>query len=98
MRGGHFVTGVSGEQFALPEAVGLLRRIRRKAPSGQPVPVSAAEGFGDDPVDGGGDASRAAEDPVVPVGRMVGVVEEHADIGLGVEVPAAGTVHKARVK
>ncbi len=43
VRGGHFVTGVSGEQFALPEAVGLLRRIRRKAPSGQPVPVSAAD-------------------------------------------------------
>ncbi len=43
VRGGRFVTGVSGEQFALPEAVGLLRRIRRKAPSGQPVPVSAAD-------------------------------------------------------
>ena len=43
VRGGRFVTGVSGEQFALPEAVGLMRRIRRKAPSGQPVPVSAAD-------------------------------------------------------
>ena len=42
-RGGRFVTGVSGEQFALPEAVGLLRRIRRQAPSGQLVPVSAAD-------------------------------------------------------
>ena len=43
VRGGRFVTGVSGEQFALPEAVGLMRRIRRKAPSGRPVPVSAAD-------------------------------------------------------
>ena len=43
VRGGRFVTGVSGEQFALPEAVGLLRRIRRRAPSGQPIPVSAAD-------------------------------------------------------
>ena len=43
VRGGRFVTGVSGEQFALPEAVGLLRRIRRRAPSGRPVPVSAAD-------------------------------------------------------
>ncbi len=43
VRGGRFVTGVSGEQFALPEAVGLVRRIRRKAPSGRPVPVSAAD-------------------------------------------------------
>ncbi len=29
IRGGYFVSGVSGEQFALPEAVGLLRSIRR---------------------------------------------------------------------
>jgi len=43
VRGGRFVTGVSGEQFALPEAVGLVRRIRRKAPSGRLVPVSAAD-------------------------------------------------------
>jgi hypothetical protein len=43
VRGGRFVTGVSGEQFALPEAVGQLRRIRRSAPSGRPVAVSAAD-------------------------------------------------------
>ena len=42
-RGGRFVTGVSGEQFALPEAVGLFRRIRRRPPSGKPVAVSAAD-------------------------------------------------------
>ena len=29
IRGGHFVTGVSGEQFALPEAIGLLRSLRK---------------------------------------------------------------------
>lgn len=29
IRGGYFVSGVSGEQFALPEAVGLLRSSRR---------------------------------------------------------------------
>jgi ATP-dependent Lhr-like helicase len=29
IRGGRFVAGVSGEQFALPEAVGMLRSIRR---------------------------------------------------------------------
>ena len=43
VRGGRFVAGVSGEQFALPEAVGRLRRIRRAAPSGRPVAVSAAD-------------------------------------------------------
>ena len=30
IRGGRFVAGFSGEQFALPEAVGLLREIRRR--------------------------------------------------------------------
>ena len=29
IRGGRFVGGISGEQFALPEAVGMLRAIRR---------------------------------------------------------------------
>ena len=29
IRGGRFVAGISGEQFALPEAVGMLRAIRR---------------------------------------------------------------------
>ena len=31
IRGGRFVAGMSGEQFALPEAVGQLRAIRRQA-------------------------------------------------------------------
>ncbi|HEU4768393.1 MAG TPA: DEAD/DEAH box helicase [Pyrinomonadaceae bacterium] len=30
IRGGRFVAGISGEQFALPEAVGMLRSIRRE--------------------------------------------------------------------
>jgi ATP-dependent Lhr-like helicase len=30
VRGGRFVAGFSGEQFALPEAVDLLRRLRRE--------------------------------------------------------------------
>src|SRR4029434_265089 len=29
IRGGRFVAGISGEQFALPDAVGMLRAIRR---------------------------------------------------------------------
>ena len=30
IRGGRFVAGFSGEQFALPEAVGTLREVRRR--------------------------------------------------------------------
>jgi ATP-dependent Lhr-like helicase len=43
IRGGRFVAGFSGEQFALPEAVGLLRSIRRKPATGMLVSVSAAD-------------------------------------------------------
>ena len=34
---------ISGEQYALPEAVGLLRETRRKRPSGNLVSISAAD-------------------------------------------------------
>ncbi|RQH02759.1 DEAD/DEAH box helicase [Paraburkholderia dinghuensis] len=44
VRGGRFVTGLSGEQFALPEAVALLRDVRRRgADDGTLVCVSAAD-------------------------------------------------------
>jgi ATP-dependent Lhr-like helicase len=43
IRGGRFVAGFSGEQFATPEAVGLLREVRRKAPTRQYLSVSAAD-------------------------------------------------------
>jgi ATP-dependent helicase Lhr and Lhr-like helicase len=43
IRGGRFVAGFSGEQYATTEAVGLLRDVRRKAPSQQYVSLSAAD-------------------------------------------------------
>ncbi len=43
IRGGRFVAGFSGEQFALPEAVGQLRRLRREEPTGERVAISAAD-------------------------------------------------------
>ncbi|HEY5753989.1 MAG TPA: DEAD/DEAH box helicase [Chthoniobacterales bacterium] len=43
IRGGYFVSGVSGEQFALPEAIGSLRSIRKSPISGELVAVSAAD-------------------------------------------------------
>jgi ATP-dependent Lhr-like helicase len=42
VRGGRFVSGFSGEQFALPEAVPMLRKIR-KEPPGAPLALSAAD-------------------------------------------------------
>ena len=43
IRGGRFVTGMSGEQFALPDAVTRLREIRREQPNGRVSIVSAAD-------------------------------------------------------
>ncbi len=43
IRGGRFVAGFSGEQFALPDAVGLLREMRRRPASGQWVSLSGAD-------------------------------------------------------
>jgi ATP-dependent helicase Lhr and Lhr-like helicase len=43
IRGGRFVAGFSGEQYALAEAVGLMRQMRRRPLSGEWVSVSAAD-------------------------------------------------------
>jgi ATP-dependent Lhr-like helicase len=43
IRGGRFVAGFSGEQYALPDAVGMLREVRRKQPSEAWVSLSGAD-------------------------------------------------------
>jgi ATP-dependent Lhr-like helicase len=43
IRGGRFVAGFSGEQFALPEAIGQLREVRRRENDMQLVSLSAAD-------------------------------------------------------
>jgi len=43
IRGGRFVSGMSGEQFALPDAVTELREIRRRPGNGQVLVVGAAD-------------------------------------------------------
>ena len=43
IRGGRFVSGMPGEQFALPEAVGLLRKCRTRAASDAVICVSGAD-------------------------------------------------------
>jgi ATP-dependent Lhr-like helicase len=43
VRGGRFVTGLAGEQYALPEAVEALRRVRRTERNGQTVRLNGAD-------------------------------------------------------
>jgi ATP-dependent Lhr-like helicase len=43
IRGGRFVSGLSGEQFALPDAVTTMRDVRRRPPEGRLLTISAAD-------------------------------------------------------
>ena len=43
IRGGRFVAGFAGEQFALPEAIGALREVRRKGDAAVLVSLSGAD-------------------------------------------------------
>ncbi|GAB5094782.1 Lhr family helicase [Caballeronia sp. HLA56] len=43
IRGGRFVAGLAGEQFALPDAVPLLRDVRRRAKEGALVALGAVD-------------------------------------------------------
>jgi ATP-dependent helicase Lhr and Lhr-like helicase len=66
IRGGRFVAGVAGEQFALQEAVSMLRSIRRKEPDGALISVSAA-----DPLNLIGIVLPGARVPVIPTNRIL---------------------------
>ena len=43
IRGGRFVAGMSSEQFALPEAVTMLREVRRSAADGRLVTIGTSD-------------------------------------------------------
>ena len=43
IRGGRFVEGFSGEQFALADALPVLRALRRQTPRGELIGLSAAD-------------------------------------------------------
>ncbi|MEJ2319231.1 MAG: DEAD/DEAH box helicase [Gemmatimonadales bacterium] len=66
VRGGRFVSGFAGEQFALPEAVGSLRAARRAEPTGELLAVSAA-----DPLNLAGIITPGERIPAVPSNRVV---------------------------
>jgi ATP-dependent Lhr-like helicase len=66
IRGGRFVAGFQGEQFALPEAVGLLRSIRRQPGQGSLVSISAA-----DPLNLTGILLPGPRVPPVPANRIL---------------------------
>ncbi|MGD9649068.1 MAG: hypothetical protein AB7U73_25380, partial [Pirellulales bacterium] len=89
IRGGRFVTSVAGEQFATPEAVTELRRIREAGPTGRWVAVSAC-----DPLNLAGIITSGPRVPAVGTnalalldGRLAASLQA-GDIQFHIEIPA----------
>ncbi|PHH40997.1 DEAD/DEAH box helicase [Pseudomonas putida] len=66
IRGGRFVSGLAGEQFALPEAIPLLREVRRRAHDGNLIAVC-----GVDPLNLAGTLLPGAKVPALASNRLV---------------------------
>ena len=66
IRGGRFVSGLAGEQFALPEAIPLLREVRRRAHDGSLIAVC-----GVDPLNLTGTLLPGAKVPALASNRLV---------------------------
>jgi ATP-dependent Lhr-like helicase len=60
IRGGRFVSGMSGEQFALPRAVERLREVRRSRPDDKVIVISTADPMNLAGIVTAGDRVRAA--------------------------------------
>jgi ATP-dependent Lhr-like helicase len=60
IRGGRFVSGMSGEQFALPDAVDRLRELRRSGPDETLMTISAADPLNLTGIITGGERLRSA--------------------------------------
>ena len=99
VRGGLFVAGFSGEQYALPEAVQNLRAVRKRRPDATVVTVNGA-----DPLNLVGILTPGARVPALPSNRLlyragvpIAVVTgkettylERSDMGEAVEQAAVG--------
>lgn len=81
VRGGRFIAGLSGEQFALPEAIGALRSMRNRAPTGELVNLSAL-----DPLNLTGTLVAGPKVPRLPGARVL-----WCD-GIAIAMRAAGAV------
>ncbi|APC17345.1 ATP-dependent DNA helicase [Pseudomonas frederiksbergensis] len=82
IRGGRFVSGLAGEQFALPEAIPLLREVRRRPHDGSLIGVC-----GVDPLNLAGTLLPGHKVPALASNRLV-----YRD-GLPAAAEIAGTQH-----
>ena len=97
IRGGRFVEAFVGEQFALPEAVELLRSVRRSQPDGEEIEIAAS-----DPLNlvgtilpGSRVSSAAAETVLLKDGVVVEPAESAILALAGAGMPEPATVDSA---
>ena len=104
IRGGRFVSGMSGEQYALPDAVERLREVRRSPPDEAFVTISAADPLNLTGIVTAGDRVRvAAGNRIVfrngvPIVAMEGdMLRSLADVDPAVAADAAALAAGRRV-
>jgi ATP-dependent Lhr-like helicase len=106
IRGGRFVSGMSGEQFALPDAVEQLREVRRTAADDRLVTISAADPLNLTGIVTPGDRIRAAAGNRivyrngVPCAALEGDMLrmlEHVDSSIAPDVAAAAAGRRVPV-
>jgi ATP-dependent Lhr-like helicase len=104
IRSGRFVTGMSGEQFALPEAVEQLREVRRIRADGELTTVSAADPLNLTGIVTAGDRIRTAgrnrivyRDGAPLAAVEGGVVRELEPIDAGIAADVARALKPRRV-
>lgn len=96
IRGGRFVSGLAGEQFALPEAIPLLREVRRRPHDGSLVAVC-----GVDPLNLAGTILPGAKVPALASNRLVfrdgvpvaAVIAGKPQVWVELDQQAAGELH-----
>jgi len=88
IRGGRFVSGMAGEQFALPRAVERLREVRRTSPDGRVIGISAADPLNLAGIITAGDRIRAVGHSRIAYLDGVPVAVREGDV-----VTALATVH-----
>jgi ATP-dependent Lhr-like helicase len=104
IRGGRFVSGVAGEQFALADAVERLREMRRSGIDNRLITISAADPLNFTGIITPGDRIRAVQGNRivyrngVPIAAMEGNVRKHlAEVEPSVAAEAAAAAAGRRV-
>ena len=104
IRGGRFVSGMSGEQYALPDAVDRLREVRRSGPDDHLIAMSGADPLNLTGIITLGDRIRASAGTRIvyrngiPVMAMVGdMLRTLADVDAAVLADAAAIAAGRRV-